>query len=128
MACSMRYNLIKKGDRKMRNNFYPAKPFMLNNIERSIEAGNLDKVVFCESCAFKFCMKYRDPVCGTCTIRQGISRTTALRIINSMRKDEKVLGEIIELLKNDGHCKISSRTSKRSLHHLRKIMATLYMK
>jgi hypothetical protein len=94
----------KKGGRKMRNNFYPAKPFMLREIEKCIEAGNLDTLmIFCKSCVFNLCIKSNEPACRTCLIKQGISKTTGLRIISKMRKTEEILSEVIEVIKSDAH-------------------------
>jgi hypothetical protein len=89
----------------MRNNFYPAKPFMLREIEKCIEAGKLDTLrIFCKSCVFHSCLKGNEPACRTCIIKEGISKSAGLRIVNKMRKNEEIISEVIDVIKSDAHC------------------------
>jgi hypothetical protein len=79
----------------MRNNFYPAKPFMLREIEKCIEADKMDTLItLCKSCVFHLCIKSDEPACRTCIIKKGISKTSGLKIIKKMRKNDQTLSEV----------------------------------
>jgi hypothetical protein len=89
----------------MRNNFYPAKPFMLREIEKCIEAGNLDTlIVFCKSCVFHLCIKSNEPACRNCIIKHGISRSKDNSIINARKKNDEIISGAMDVLNTDAHC------------------------
>ena len=85
----------------MRNNFYPSKPQMTREIERCIAADKVETLMsFCNSCVFTIFTKSNDPACGTCMIKQAISRSKENRA-SDLRKNEEILNDIIDVLSSD---------------------------